>query len=61
MKDLRILVTGVGAIAASSIIKNYKVVDERNIYVVGVDIKPIVVNKYILSRIKSSLIIDEIA
>ena len=47
MKDLRILVTGVGAIAAPSIIKNYKVVSERNIYVVGVDIKPSVTNKYI--------------
>lgn len=47
MNNLRILVTGAGAIVAPSIIKNYKVVDERDIYVVGVDIKPIVCNKYI--------------
>ena len=47
MDNLRILVTGVGAFAAPSIIKNYKVVDERNIYVVGVDIKSNVNNKYI--------------
>lgn len=47
MSDLRILVTGAGSITAPSIIKNYKVVKERNIYVVGVDIKPMVSNKYI--------------
>ena len=47
MNDLRILVTGVGAVVAPSIIKNYKVVEERNIYVVGVDIKPIVCNRYV--------------
>lgn len=47
MNDIRILVTGVGAFVAPSIIKNYKVIKERNIYVVGVDIKPVVSNKYI--------------
>lgn len=47
MRDLRILVTGVGALVAPSIIKNYKIVSERNIYIVGVDIKPLVNNKYI--------------
>lgn len=47
MNDLRILVTGCGAIVAPSIIKNYKEVKERNIYVVGVDIKKNVSNKYI--------------
>ena len=47
MNDIRILVTGVGAIVAPSIIKNYKVVTERNIYVVGVDIKSYVNNKYV--------------
>ena len=47
MNDLRVLVTGAGAIVAPSIIKNYKVVKERNIYVVGVDIKPTISNKYI--------------
>ena len=47
MNDIRILVTGVGAFVAPSIIKNYTVIEERNIYVVGVDIKPIVSNKYI--------------
>ena len=57
MKDLRILVTGVGAIAAPSIIKNYKVVSERNIYVVGVDIKPSVTNKYIDKPITNNTIL----
>lgn len=47
MNDLRILVTGCGAIVAPSIIKNYKEVKERNIYIVGVDIKKTVSNKYI--------------
>ena len=47
MNNLRILVTGCGAIVAPSIIKNYKEVKERNIYVVGVDIKKNVSNKYI--------------
>ena len=47
MNDLRILVTGCGAIVAPSIIKNYKEVKERSIYVVGVDIKKNVSNKYI--------------
>ena len=30
MNDIRILVTGVGAFVAPSIIKNYKVIKERN-------------------------------
>lgn len=47
MNDIRILVTGVGAIVASSILRSYKEVRERNIYIVGVDIKNIVKNKYI--------------
>ena len=47
MNDLKVLVTAVGAFAAPSIIKNYKVVSERNIYVVGVDIREKVNNKYI--------------
>lgn len=47
MNEIRILVTGVGAIVASSIIRSYKEVKERNIYIVGVDIKDKVKNKYI--------------
>ena len=47
MNNLRVLVTGVGAFAAPSIIKNYKIIEERNIYIVGVDIKPAESNKYI--------------
>ncbi len=47
MRDLRIIVTGVGSIVGSSIVKNYKVIKERKIYVVGVDIKNSVSNKYL--------------
>lgn len=47
MNDIRILVTGVGAIVAPSILRSYKEVKERNIYIVGVDIKDKVKNKYI--------------
>ena len=47
MRDLRIIVTGVGSIVGSSIVKNYKVIKERKVYVVGVDIKNSVSNKYL--------------
>jgi len=39
VKELRILITGVGSIVANSIIKSYKLITERKIFVVGVDIK----------------------
>ena len=45
MRDLRIIVTGVGSIVGSSIVKNYNVIKERKIYIVGVDIKNSVSNK----------------
>lgn len=44
MKDIRILVTGVGSIAAVSVCRCFKSVKERNIYVVGTDIKDHVPN-----------------
>lgn len=44
MKDIRILVTGVGSIAAVSVCRCFKSVKERNIYVVGADIKEQVPN-----------------
>lgn len=47
MKDIKILITGVGSITAESIIKSYKVVKERNITIVGVDIKDFVPNELI--------------
>ena len=47
MKELRILVTGVGSLTAESIIKSYKIVKERKIYIVGVDIKDFVPNEQI--------------
>lgn len=39
MKEIRILVTGVGAFVSDSILRCFKEVKERNIYVVGVDIQ----------------------
>ena len=44
MKDIIILVTGVGSIAAVSVCRCFKSVKERNIYVVGADIKEQVPN-----------------
>lgn len=44
MKDVRILVTGVGSIASVSVCRCFKSVKERNIYVVGADIKKQVAN-----------------
>lgn len=47
MKEVRILVTGVGSIASVSVCRCFKSVKERNIYVVGTDIKKCVPNKNI--------------
>ena len=47
MKDIRVLVTGVGSTAAVSECRCFKEVKERNIYVVGTDIKERVPNLYI--------------
>lgn len=47
MKDVRILVTGVGSVAAVSVCRCFKSVKERKIYVVGTDIKGYVPNKNI--------------
>ena len=47
MKDVRILVTGVGSIASVSVCRCFKSVKERNIYVVGTDIKERVPNENI--------------
>jgi len=44
MKDVRILVTGVGSIASVSVCRCFKSVTERNIYVVGTDVKERVPN-----------------
>lgn len=53
MKEVKILITGVGSITAESIIKSYKVVKERKIYIVGVDIKDFVPNELIDKYYKS--------
>jgi len=47
MKEVRILVTGVGSIASVSVCRCFKSVKERNIYVVGTDIKERVPNENI--------------
>lgn len=47
MKDLRILITGVGSLSANSVLRSYKIVKERNIYIVGTDIKEVVPNQFI--------------